>query len=278
MKFVDIKNDIAFRKIFGNENRKEILISFLNAVLKLEKGRKIKTIEILDPYQFPRIKGQKASIIDVRAKDEKHNSYIVEMQVTEKKGLDKRIQFYSAKGYSNQIEKGDDYLKLRPMIFIGILNFKYLKTKNYLSRHMIMDCETHEQKLNDFEFNFIELPKFTKIEEELDNLVDKWIFFIKNAPDLKVIPDNITDKGLKQAYIDADRHNWTKEELEEYEYAEMREQDELGQTQLAVEKALEHRDTETVMELYKNGVTVEIISISVKLPIERVKEILKIND
>ncbi|MEI6433790.1 MAG: Rpn family recombination-promoting nuclease/putative transposase [Bacteroidota bacterium] len=125
-----------------------MLISFLNAVLKLEKGRKITAIEILDPYQFPRIMGQKASIIDVRAKDEKNNSYIVEMQITEKKGLDKRIQFYSAKGYSNQIGKGDDYLKLRHMIFIGILNFKYLKVKNYLSRHMIMDCETHEQKLN----------------------------------------------------------------------------------------------------------------------------------
>ncbi|MEI6580128.1 MAG: Rpn family recombination-promoting nuclease/putative transposase [Eubacteriales bacterium] len=255
MKFVDIRNDIAFRKIFGNENRKEILISFLNAVLKLEKGRKIKSIEILDPYQFPRIKGQKASIIDVRAKDENHSSYIVEMQVTEKKGLDKRIQFYSAKGYSNQIEKGDDYVKLRPLIFIGILDFKYLKTRNYLSRHLIMDCETLEQKLSDFEFNFIELPKFTKTVEELDNLIDKWIFFIKNAPDLKVIPDNTTDKGLKQAYIDADRHNWTKEELEEYDYAGMREQDELGQTQFAIDKTKQN----IAIEMIKNIEPVEKI-------------------
>ncbi|MBI4648494.1 MAG: Rpn family recombination-promoting nuclease/putative transposase [Bacteroidia bacterium] len=274
MKFVDIKNDVAFRKIFGNENKKEILISFLNAVLKLEKGRKIKSVEILNPYQFPRIKGQKVSIIDVRVKDEKHNSYIVEMQITEKKGLDKRIQYYSAKGYANQIEKGDDYVKLRPMIFIGILDFKYLKSKNYLSCHLIMDCKTYEQKLNDFEFNFIELPKFTKTVDELDYLVDKWIYFIKNAPNLEIIPENVNDKGLKQAYIDADRHNWTKEELEEYEYAQMREQDERGQTQLAVERTIE----KNIKKLYEKGILVDIIAYSNDISIDKVKKILNIYD
>ena len=70
MKFVDIKNDVAFRKIFGNENRKEVLISFLNAILLLENDRKIVTVDILTPYQLPKLRGGKVTIVDVMAKDQ----------------------------------------------------------------------------------------------------------------------------------------------------------------------------------------------------------------
>jgi predicted transposase/invertase (TIGR01784 family) len=242
MKFVDIKNDIAFRKIFGNENKKEILISFLNAVLKLENQNKIKTITLLNPFQLPKIQGLKVTVIDVKATDEKGNIFIIEMQLTDKKGLDKRIQYYGAKGYSSQIESGDEYLKLKPMIFIGILDFDYFESPNYISRHLIMDSETGERKFKDLEFNFIELQKFTKELSQFDNLVDKWIYFIKNSENLEVMPENINDSGLLTAYKDAEKHNWTKEELEEYEYAQMREQDERGEIELAIELAEERAE------------------------------------
>jgi predicted transposase/invertase (TIGR01784 family) len=238
MKFVDVKNDIAFRKIFGNENKKEILISFLNAVLKLENQYKIQSVTLLNPFQFPRIKGLKVTVIDVKATDEKGNIFIVEMQLTDKKGLDKRIQYYGAKGYSAQIESGDEYLKLKPMIFIGILDFKYFESPNYISRHLIIDSgETGERKFKDLEFNFIELAKFEKELNQLDNLIDKWIYFIKNSENLDIIPENTNDTGLISAYKDAEKHNWTKEELEEYEYAQMREQDERGEIELAEDRA-----------------------------------------
>lgn len=225
MHFADIKNDIAFRKIFGNENKTEIIISFLNAVLKLEGMKQITWVEILNPYQLPRIAGSKSTILDVRAKDKAGNSYIVEMQVTDKIGLDKRITLYSAKGYASQLDVGDEYHKLKPVIFIGILNFEYMDSPNYLCRHLILDAETYEHKLKDLEFSFIELPKFKKSEAELETLVDKWIFFIKNAENLNVIPASVDDEGLKSAYHEADRHTWTKKELEEYDYARMRETD-----------------------------------------------------
>jgi len=259
MKFVDIKNDIAFRKIFGNENKKEILISFLNAVLKIENQSKIKTVNLLNPFQFPKIKGLKVTVIDVKATDEKGNTYIVEMQLTDKKGLDKRIQYYGAKGYSSQIESGDEYLKLKPMIFIGILDFEYFDSPNYISRHLIMDCETGERKLKDLEFNFIELKKFTKELSQIDNLVDKWIYFIKNSENLEVIPENTNDSGLISAYKDAEKHNWTKEELEEYEYAQIREQDERGEIELAVEIAVDSKTIEIAKDMILENFTKEQI-------------------
>ncbi len=93
MQFADIKNDITFRKIFGNENKTEILISFLNAVLKLEGNKQIMWVEILNPYQLPRMAGSKSTILDAMAKDKARNSYIVEMQVTDKKTLTNALLF-----------------------------------------------------------------------------------------------------------------------------------------------------------------------------------------
>ncbi len=258
MRFVDVKNDIAFRKIFGNENKKEILISFLNAVLKLENQNKITNVNLLNPFQFPKIQGLKVTVIDVKVTDETGNVFIIEMQITDKKGLDKRIQYYGAKGYSSQIESGDEYLKLKPMVFIGILDFKYFESSNYISRHLIMDSETGERKFKDLEFNFIELEKFSKELPELNTLTDKWIYFIKNSENIDVMPENINDSGLISAYNDAEKHNWTKAELEEYEYAQMREQDERGTIALAEERAGERAKQNEKIEIAKKLIALNI--------------------
>lgn len=236
MKFVDIKNDVAFRKIFGNENRKEVLISFLNAVLLLQENHRIITVDILTPYQLPDIKGGKVTIVDVKAKDQNDKTYIVEMQVAEVEGFDKRVLNYASKSYSAQIERGDQYQKLNPTYFIGILDFEVTRNSNYISRHKIIDIETNESYIKDIEFNFIELPKFRKSVNELESVIDQWVYFIKNAESLEVIPDNLNDQGLKFAYEDADKHNWTKAELEAYDYVLMREQDDRGRLSFAINK------------------------------------------
>jgi predicted transposase/invertase (TIGR01784 family) len=228
MKFVDIKNDVAFRKIFGNENRKEVLISFLNAVLLLKDNHQIVHVEILTPYQLPALKGGKVTILDVKAKDEKNKTYIVEMQVADVSGFDKRVLYYASKSYSSQIERGDDYEKLNPTYFIGILDFEVTQNPSFISRHKVIDIDTGENFIKDIEFNFIELPKFTKKESELESIVDQWIYFIKNAENINVVPENLNDTGLKYAYEDADKHNWTKAELDAYDYVLMREQDDRG--------------------------------------------------
>lgn len=275
MQFADIKNDIAFRKIFGNETKTEILISFLNAVLKLEGTKQITWVEILNPYQLPRIVGSKSTILDVRAKDKAGHSYIVEMQVTDKKGLDKRITFYSARGYASQLDASENYYKLKPVIFIGILNFEYMDSPNYLSRHLILDAETQEHKLKDLEFSFIELPKFKKTEEELQTLVEKWVFFIKNAENLNVIPASVNDEGLKSAYQEADRHTWTKEELEEYEYARMRETDEVAEKLLVEEKAKMQEKLEIAKNAIVEGSKNEFISKITGLSVEQIEHLRK---
>ncbi len=270
MKFADIKNDVAFRKIFGNEKKTKILISFLNAILRLKESRKIKSVTIANPYQFPRVVGEKASIIDVRAIDEKGQQFVVEMQVADVDGFDKRVQYYTCRDYSMQIDRGEKYPLLKPY-FVGILDFDYFESESYLSHHILLNRETYEHKLKDIQFTFIELNKFNLKVDSLSTLIEKWVFFIKNAEDLDVIPDNVDDEGLREAYKDADRHSWKKEELIAYDNASIAEQDVRGKMKFVIDKT----KREIVINCHKKGLPSEDIVEITGLTIENVNTIIK---
>ena len=281
MKFVDIKNDIAFRKIFGNENRKETLISFLNAILDFQEAQRIIEVNILNPYQLPKLKGGKVTIIDVKATDQAGQTYIVEMQVGDIDGFAKRVLYYSSKTYSDQIKRADFYRKLQPVIFIGVLDFVQTENKNYISRSQIRDVETGEQTIKDMEFNFVELPKFNKQLNELATLSEKWVYFIKNAENLEVVPDNINDEGLKSAYEEANVQTWTQEELDAYEYAFMREEDERARLDKAAQKGREEervkaeaKEEYTILGMNNAGLSVSQIAIIMQKTDEEVQQII----
>jgi predicted transposase/invertase (TIGR01784 family) len=282
MKFADIKNDVAFRKIFGKQKKSISLISFLNAVLELEGENRIRKVTIIDPYLLPRVLGEKASIIDVKATDQKGRQFIVEMQVADKKGFDKRVQYYASRDYSTQIEKGDDYPKLRATYFVGILNFSFGNSAHYLSKHSIIEHETGDNLLDDIQFFFIQLTKFKKKPNELVTLVDKWTYFIKNAKKLTVIPDNIVDEGLIKAYQDADKYTWHKDELIAYDNVLMREQDARGELEKAREDALAEGKAEgmaqnqqkIIAKLHIKGKTAEEIADLLDIPLPNIQAII----
>jgi predicted transposase/invertase (TIGR01784 family) len=252
MKFADVTNDIAFRKIFGNENKKISLISFLNAVINFPNDNKVIDVDILNPYQLSKLSSGKATIVDVKAKDKSGNTFIVEMQIAESDYFHKRVLYYTSQSYTSQIDKGKLYNKLYPVYFIGILDFKIGHNPNYFSCHKVLDVETNEQVIQDVEFNFIEVPKFNKSLEELVTPIDQWTYFIKNAENLEVIPADVKDEGLKEAYLGADRHTWTQEELDNYERASIKEQDELGRIALAEKRAEERAKMQSQIEIAKN--------------------------
>lgn len=283
MKFVDVTNDIAFRKIFGNENRKETLISFLNAILDFHNDQRIEQVTILNPYQLPKLKGGKVTIIDIKAVDQAGRTYIVEMQVGDIDGFEKRVLYYSSKSYSDQIKRADFYRDLRPVIFIGILDFEQTENKKYISRSQVRDIETGERTIKDIEFTFIELPKFKLELHELKTLTEKWVYFIKNAENLEVVPENINDEGLKSAYEEANVMTWTQEELDAYEYTFMREEDARARLDKAEQKGLQigeqkgevKKEIEAVIGLHNNGVSIAIIAKSLNISEDRVQQIIE---
>ncbi|MBF0606526.1 MAG: Rpn family recombination-promoting nuclease/putative transposase [Candidatus Magnetobacterium sp. LHC-1] len=228
MQFVDVRSDIAFRKIFGNEASKGILISFLNAVLDLSGDREIGDLSILNPYQTPQITLLKETILDIRAVDKRGVTFIVEIQLQKRRGFEKRVLYYTSKAYVAQLVKGDDYPTLNQVIYIGIVDFDIFEGDSYITKHMILNTRTLKQELTDFEFNFIELPKFKKTEDELESVVDKWIYFIKNAVSLEMIPKCADFDEIQAAYNIATMMLWSKDELEIYDYWQIRLQDERG--------------------------------------------------
>ena len=278
MRFVDVKNDIAFRKIFGNERKTHILISFLNAILKLTGDRVIEEVNIINPYLLPRVAGEKASIIDVRAKDLQGRQFVIEMQVADVDGFDKRVQYYTCRDYSSQIKRGEQYPLLRPTFFIGILDFDFFEGTAYLSNHIILDEETHEHALKDIKFTFIELRKFDKQVDELESLTEKWVYFIKNAENLDVIPENIDDEGLIEAYKDAEKHTWEREELIAYDNASIAEQDERGRLTAAEKRGRVKGEDRILLKsvpaLHQSGMTPTQIAETLGISLERVTRIL----
>ena len=254
MQFVDVKTDIAFKKIFGSEQHTEILIGFLNAVLELEGDRRIKTVTLKNPWQPPDIPILKETILDIRAVDNRDVSFIVEMQIKDTRFFDKRAIYYTAKAYTGQIKKGEDYPKLNQVIFIGILDFNSFEGHNYLTRHLILNRETMNQDLCDLEFNFIELKKFNKQEEELESIIEKWIYFIKNADNLSMIPQNAVEiPELNEAYKLASMNAWTEEELEIYEYWQIRDAEDRYKIHEEFEKGKIEGKIEIALEMIREG-------------------------
>ncbi|MBF0317805.1 MAG: Rpn family recombination-promoting nuclease/putative transposase [Nitrospirae bacterium] len=253
MRFVDVKSDIAFKRIFGNENRKEILISFLNAVLGLSGDREIGDIEILNPYQVPKRDGLKETVLDIRAVDKRNVTFIVEIQIQKKKGFEKRVLYYTSKAYIDQLGRGEDYPNLKPVIYIGIVDFKIFNGDNYLTRHLILDTDTLKQELKDFEFNFIELPKFTKGEDDVESIIEKWVYFIKNAYSLEMVPKSADFLEIKEAYEIANEITWSKKEMEVYEYWQMRLQDERGALENSFDEGLAEGQRKGLIEGQRKG-------------------------
>ena len=225
-KFLDPKNDVAFRRIFGSEKNKDILIHFINDILELKDGDKVKEITFLPTIQVPEIAAKKQSIVDVLCSDENGVQLIIEMQVAPQEGFEKRAQYYAAKAYSRQLNKGKEegarYIDLKAVIFIAISDNIIFQNKIfYKSDHIILDKNTYTNDLKDFSFTFIELPKFkiTNIDL-LTNIVEKWCYFFKHADetseaDLRKLIGS--DNVIERAYEELNQFNWTEEELLIYE-------------------------------------------------------------
>jgi predicted transposase/invertase (TIGR01784 family) len=286
--FVDPKNDVAFRKIFGDENKKEILISFLNNILEFAgSDKEIMDITIQNPYQVPKLKDLKETILDIKAVDKRSIHYIIEMQVFHTTAFEKKVLYYVSKSYYQQLNRAEDYPKLNQVIFLGFLNFKlFHNNPDYATRHLILDEKTNENHFKDFELNFVELPKFTKSLEELKDIKDKWIYFVKNAGTMKMIPRELEEpKELREAFESAKQMKWSKEELEAYDALGIFIQDERGRIEYALEEGIRIGEEkgikkgkmegkiETAKELLKMGIEIEKISRATDLKKEEIDKL-----
>ncbi|MFP5273633.1 Rpn family recombination-promoting nuclease/putative transposase [Coleofasciculus sp.] len=216
MRFISPKTDFAFKKIFGSNRSKKILISFLNAIV-YEGKNTIKSLEIIDPYNPGSTSTLKNTYLDVRAVLDNGSTVIIEMQVLNVEAFEKRVIYNIAKAYANQLDMGEQYTTLRPFIALSIADFLIFKN----SSQMINRFRLKEEKQlfnyrDELTLIFIELPKFNKEISELETLSDKWIYFLKAAPSLEMIPESLgAVPEIEEALTIASRANLSHQELEE---------------------------------------------------------------
>jgi len=226
MVFLDPKTDVAFKKLFGDSAYKNVVISFLNSILNRKGSEKIVDVAMNDPYNHPETvvtdtteeqKSSKSSIVDIRCIDQAKNRYIIEMQVVRQKDYLERAQYYSSVALSRQLKSTEPFGKLDPVIFVGVLDFKFFLNPNYISHHILLDQETHEHVLKHLTFHFVELKKFNKELQELTTLTDKWIYFLKNVHSMETIPNSLKNSDLDDAFHILNKSTWSPEQLELYD-------------------------------------------------------------
>ncbi len=271
----------------GTEKNKNILIHFLNDILGFTEINTIQEVEFLSTIMDPEIVSDKQSIVDVLCRDENGVQVIVEMQVAKTKGFEKRAQYYAAKAYSRQADKGDQYQDLKEIIFIAIADCILFPNKSeYKSKHTIRDEDTNEHDLKDFYFIFIELPKFPKNkEDQLENIVEKWVYFFRYADetseeDLKKIVGS--DIIIGRAYNELNQYNWSEEERFTYDQAKKREDDNVSclkqKFNEGVEVGIEKGKIEVAKTMLANNVDVDTIVKCTGLSIsdiEKLRNVLK---
>ena len=226
MEKISPRVDLAFKKIFGVEENKDLLISLINSIVGKED--QVKEVTLLNPYNPKNFKQDKLSILDVKATNQDGKRFNIEIQISDEADYDKRALYYWAKLYTEQLKVAQDYSALSKAIGIHILNFTSIpQAKNYHNVFHITEKENGFAYFKDLELHTIELNKFTSdSSEELKDIVAKtrtaldiWVAFLTRHDLLTAdrLPKELDDKNLKKALHVLDVLNFSEEERELYE-------------------------------------------------------------
>jgi predicted transposase/invertase (TIGR01784 family) len=278
MRFINPKTDFAFKRIFGSSESKNILKSFLNALI-YEGKPIIEDLEIIDPALAAPIAGLKDTYLDVKAKINEGKTVIIEMQVLNVSAFAKRVIYNAAKTYATQLGKGEGYSKLKPVIALTITDFEMFEDDPDVVSHFVFK---QTKRLFDYpdpeiELFFVELPKFNKSLEELETLTDKWIYFMKNAPYLGVIPNQMEEiSELKEAFTIANEANLSPAELEDLGKREMVIEDQRNAVRKGIEEGMEAGRLEKALEIAKQFLDVvddQTLSQKTGLTLEEIQQL-----
>lgn len=252
MRFLDVKTDFAFKKVFGSEHSKPILINFLNAVLGYDGDGAITDLTIIDPYQAPAIKGMKDTYVDVKAVLADGQTVIIEMQVLNVDGFEKRVLYNAAKAYSAQLGRGEKYHLLNPVIALTFTDFVMFPDQpDVFSHYRLLEKQTLASYSGDLELVFVELPKFNTPLEALNGIHDKWVYFVKHAGKLDYVPDTLMmEPCINEAFGIANKAGLTEDELE----AQEKRHDFIRLQRGSIEKALHDGQVKGHEEGIKKGI------------------------
>ncbi|MEA3445552.1 MAG: Rpn family recombination-promoting nuclease/putative transposase [Bacteroidota bacterium] len=243
-KYINPFTDYGFKRLFGEEPNKDLLLDFLNELLK-EKEGEIAEISFLPNAKLPITFGDRKAIFDIYCKNAKGEYFIVEMQKAEQKYFKDRTLFYSTFPIQEQARnKGKDWnFKLKHVYTIGILDFEFEEDEEYPEKYKyeakLTETETKKVFYEKLTYIYLSMPKFKKTLNELETKFDKWLYVLKHLDKFERIPDKIKDKIFQKLFKSAELAKLSKEELQQYEASVNTYRDIKNSIDTAFEKGIE---------------------------------------
>ncbi len=221
-KYVNPFTDFGFKKIFGEEASKPLLIDFLNALLP--QVYKIIDLTFKNTEQLGQTEDDRKAIYDIYCENERGEKFIVELQKAKQNYFRERTIYYSTFPIREQAERGEWNYQLKAVYCIGILDFKFDDYKNDAEKHEVV----HTIKLKNqngkvfydkLTYIYLEMPNFKKTESALENRLDQWLYFIKHLEDFQHIPAIFNDEVFSKAFEKAELAKLGQAELDTYEHS-----------------------------------------------------------
>ncbi len=218
--FLNPFTDYGFKKIFGTEANKPLLIDFLNSILP--KHHQIADLDFKNTEQLGQTEQERKAIYDIYCQSSTGERFIVELQRAKQDFFKDRSVYYATLPITEQAQKGSWNYELKAVYCVAILDFCFDEHKG--DNDVIHTVKLKDQN-NDIFYDklsliYLEMPKFIKSENQLENNLDKWLFYINNLKDLQMIPTIFTNNQVfEQAFATAKLANLSRDEWQKYQYS-----------------------------------------------------------
>jgi predicted transposase/invertase (TIGR01784 family) len=277
-KYINPYTDFGFKKLFGEEGNKALLIDFLNQLLP--PRHQISEITFQNVETLPDTSEERKAFFDIHCKAESGERFIVEMQKAKMSYFKDRSMYYITYPIREQAQRGDWDFKLSAIYFIGVLDFLYEDKKNPVFRRDIVLKDQFDIPFYDkLQLTYLQMPAFDNKPAELETHFDKWAYFLKNLESFEDIPQILNEPIFTQAFQTAKVANFTKQQRSEYEKSRL---SYLGMKQVTVtaeqdgiKKGENKKEIEAILGFSAVGVSIENIATALKITEESVREILK---
>jgi predicted transposase/invertase (TIGR01784 family) len=216
-KYFNPYTDFGFKKLFGEEANKDLLIDFLNSLLPVEHI--VETLEFRNSEQLGFSESERRSVFDICCQAKSGERFIVEMQTAKHRYFKDSSLFYVSRPIVEQAIRGEWNFKLAAVYLIGVLDFEYDEHEE--RRKFMRDVTLKDQDGDEFydklRFKFLQMPLFNKTESELVTQQDKWVYFLKNLESFDSIPSILREPVFERAFHTAELGAMSPKERDRYE-------------------------------------------------------------
>ncbi len=206
-KYLNPFTDYGFKKLFGEPVNKNLLLDFLNELLREEQGE-ITDLTYLKNEHLGSSEVDRKAIFDLYCENERGEKFIVELQKTKQNFFKDRSLYYATFPIQEQAERGDWNYQLKAVYTVAILDFVFDQDKHEPEKYRydvkLTDTDTQRVFYDKLTFIYLEMPKFNKTAEQLATRFEKWLYLLRNLNRLERIPEQLREKVFEQAFETAE--------------------------------------------------------------------------